>query len=44
MRADFIMLRRNDLGGIDSSVIMMTPHRRVVSTRRDAEGRCSAWR
>jgi hypothetical protein len=44
MRADFIMLRRNDLGGIDSRVIMTTPHRRVVSTRRDAEGRCSARR
>lgn len=39
MRGDFIMLRRNEQGGIDSRVILMRPERSVVVTARDAAGR-----
>lgn len=39
MRGDFIMLRRNEQGGIDSRVIMTRPERSVVVTTRDAAGR-----
>lgn len=39
MRGDFIMLRRNEQGGIDSRVIMTRPERSVIFTTRDAAGR-----
>ncbi|WP_439576892.1 adenylate/guanylate cyclase domain-containing protein [Elioraea sp.] len=38
MRGDFIMLRRNAEGGIDSRVIMTRPERSVINTMRGPDG------
>lgn len=39
MRGDFIMLRRNAEGGVDSRVIMTRPERTVTNTARGPDGR-----